>query len=207
MRDLVTVVCTYSARGPTVYNFLRAKKEGAWEQLRDQLAADLDAAPTLAAFNAARFDAPFLMQHFGFTAERVGAWVAKTIDVFEACRNVLNHTFKLDTLLRHNGLSPKTASGLAAVEWAKSETTWPKLEEYCTDDARLTYEVSKKRPHILIPPGPACPDGVALRITPGMTPDTTPGLTFHIPERPPSPPRAPAPTRPVRKLWRRGRKV
>ncbi|KAJ1486679.1 hypothetical protein T484DRAFT_1788910 [Baffinella frigidus] len=68
----------------------------------------------------------------------------KTVDFFEIAKQLTNYgayPFKLNDLLSVNGMHPKTSQGLQAIEWAKAGE-WAKLESYCADDARLTWEVA-----------------------------------------------------------------
>ena len=141
-RDKITVVCLYGygcGQG-IVFNFLRKDQ---YEQQRSELIAILDAAPRLASFNGIRFDAPFLQAALNVDQVKVQDWIVKSFDVWEICKTLLRHTFKMDELLRENGFECKLGSGLDAIEWAKDQKKWPMLEKYCMQDARLTWEVSR----------------------------------------------------------------
>ena len=144
-RDSITVVCVFGYRcgkEGRVFNFLRPET---FDRNRDDLLRVLDDAPRLASFNGVRFDAPFIQSFFGVEDARVGAWIQKTFDVWEICKTMLRLTFSMQKLLEVNGFQTgKLGSGLQAIEWAKHESTWPLLEKYCLEDARLTYAVSSQ---------------------------------------------------------------
>jgi hypothetical protein len=94
--DDVTCACVYDAEGGVARSFVFMRDgPGA----REEFLALLDAAPRLCAFNGVRFDLPFLARRWGLAPERVGAWVRKLVDPFEASKLALNRTFSLDRLL------------------------------------------------------------------------------------------------------------
>ncbi len=171
-RDAITVVCLYGHLGPDrqpsalTFNLLAGH---GWDKAQ-ALADALDAAPRIACFNGTRFDVPFLQEGLGFAPERVRAWVLKMFDVFDIASAALGATFRLDVVLALNGMETKSGSGLQAIEWAKNPADWPKLEAYCMDDTRLTFELSQL-PRIRLPPpqrgGPAyhlVQDGPRVRL-------------------------------------------
>jgi hypothetical protein len=98
----------------------------------------LDEAPRLCAFNGVRFDVPFLAKRWNISDEKVGQWMLKMIDPFEACKLALGQTFSLNKLLSENGLEGKTGSGLDAVNMAK-DGRWDELAEYCMHDTKVTH--------------------------------------------------------------------
>lgn len=184
-RDIITVVCVYGhgcGEHGRVFNFLYPDK---FEENREELLALLDAAPQLASFNGVRFDAPFIQSYLCVDPARVGAWIQKTFDVWEISKTMLRMTFKMDKLLHVNGFESKSGSGLQAIEWAKDERMWPVLEQYCLDDARLTYEVSMLR-NIVLPlganevemPDEARRQASSFRIIKEV--DAAGGMSFHI---------------------------
>lgn len=127
-------------------NFLRGDKGGQ----AARLGQILDEAPRISCFNGTRFDIPFLQTQLGFNNERVGRWILKMFDVFDIARGILQTTFKLDYLLALNGIQTKSASGMQAVIWARNPEDWPKLEAYCLQDTRLTFQLSQL-PRIRLP--------------------------------------------------------
>jgi len=109
----------------------------------------LDSAPLLCAFNGVRFDLPFLAKRWNVPADRVGRWVAKLVDPFEACRQALGKTFSLDKALCANGIACKTGSGAEAVVMAR-QRKWAELMEYCMADTKKTRELVKLE-RVLLP--------------------------------------------------------
>ena len=101
----------------------------------------LDAAPRLCAFNGVRFDVPFIAKQWRAPDERVGGWMRKLFDPFEASRTALQRTFPLERLLHSNGLQGKTGSGLAAIAMAR-EGRFDELADYCMHDTRVTHAVA-----------------------------------------------------------------
>ena len=144
--DDVTCACVYDAEGGVARSFVFMRDgPGA----REEFLALLDTAPRLCAFNGVRFDLPFLARRWGLAPERVGAWVRKLVDPFEASKLALNRTFSLDRLLAANGLSGKTGSGLHAVTLAR-EGRWDELADYCMHDTRMTH-AAVALPALLLP--------------------------------------------------------
>lgn len=133
--DDVTCVCVMdAARGVERAFVLGRDGPGA----REEVLRLLDEAPRLCAFNGARFDLPFLARRWGVPDARLGGWVRKLVDPFEASKLALGRTFSLDRLLAANGLAGKTGSGLHAVRLAR-EGRWDELAEYCMHDTRMTH--------------------------------------------------------------------
>lgn len=133
--DDVTCACAFDPDGGVARAFVFGRDGAA---AREEFLALLDGAPRLCAFNGARFDLPFLARRWGLGAARVGAWVRKLVDPFEASKLALARTFSLDRLLAANGLAGKTGSGLHAVALARAGR-WDELAEYCMHDTRMTH--------------------------------------------------------------------
>lgn len=127
-----------------VHNLLRDGDVAAQALLRD-----LDEADSLCSFNGVKFDIPFIAARLQVPAARYEPWILKLTDLFEVCRTALGSTSSLNKVLHANGFTPKTGSGLQAVEWARTKQ-WDLLESYCLDDARLTWQVSRLE-HTLLP--------------------------------------------------------
>lgn len=108
----------------------------------EEFMALLDAADRLCAFNAVRFDLPFMAARWKIPDERVGAWVRKLFDPFEACKLGLNATFSLNALLLRNGIPVKISHGTLAIDMALNKE-WDRLAEYCRDDTVKTYYACK----------------------------------------------------------------
>lgn len=135
--DAVTCVCAYDPdRG---VHYRESTPTGARSE---RFLALLDEAPLLCAFNGVRFDLPFLAKRWRIEPQRVGAWVEKLVDPFEACRLALQSTFSLDRLLHANGLQSKTGNGAEAVCMARAGQ-WARLEDYCMNDTVLTHQIIK----------------------------------------------------------------
>jgi hypothetical protein len=99
----------------------------------------LDEATHIYTFNGIEFDLPRFARHCGRGTE---AWALKTVDPLFAMKNVLGFgaCVKLNDVLTENGYSPKSGSGLEAIEmW--HDGRHEALMAYCMDDARLTYEL------------------------------------------------------------------
>ena len=141
-RVRVTCVCLYG-QGISKTFLFKGEVEEEDLNLRKEVVMHLDAAPRLCAFNGIRFDIPFLARSWGLPASQAGAWVRKTVDVFEACKLGLGRTFSLDRLLSANGLENKTGSGLHAIHLAKTGQ-WEELGAYCMHDTRMTHIVSQR---------------------------------------------------------------
>ena len=95
-----------------------------------------------------RFDLPFLQKCFQICPIQVGEWMCKTSDILESTRLAFlsrNYcTFKLDSLCEANCIAMKTASGLQAIEWAKTGR-FDELREYCIADVSILQEIYKHK--------------------------------------------------------------
>jgi hypothetical protein len=155
--DRVTCACAYDPSAGIERTFFFKSPLGCEteEDLagREAFMGLLDAAPRLCAFNGVRFDAAFLAKCWGVGGARVGGWVRKLVDPFEASKLALGRTFSLGRLLGCNGLQGKTGSGLEAVAMAR-EGRWEELGEYCMHDTRMTHAAASLGAMILPTPGP-----------------------------------------------------
>jgi len=81
----------------------------------------LDHAARIVAYNGYTFDLVVLARG---DAERLGHWRSKLFDPYRILLRSFSQSFKLDTLLKHNGLDPKTGTGVDAVamwkRWTRS---------------------------------------------------------------------------------------
>jgi hypothetical protein len=128
--DYVTVACAWSP-GRKAHCF--------HAQDPAEVIKMLDEATYIYTFNGVEFDLPRFAKHCGRSME---AWVVKTVDPLFAMKNVLGFgaCVKLNDVLTENGFSPKSGSGLEAIEmW--HDGRHEALMSYCMDDARLTYEL------------------------------------------------------------------
>ena len=92
-----------------------------------------DKAELICSYNGLGFDHPVLYKHC--TKTRTEAHLLKAHDVFSRLKENTTVWFKLDNLLKANGLETKTANGLEAIRmWNDGEPD--KLQEYCEGDVR-----------------------------------------------------------------------
>jgi hypothetical protein len=93
----------------------------------------VDNASKLVFYNA-RFDLTVIARG---NEDKVDAWTQKTLDPYRDLRDAFgaNVRLKLDTLLRDNGLAPKTADGIEAVRFY-AQGRYDELEAYNVDDVR-----------------------------------------------------------------------
>lgn len=116
-----------------------------------RLAAELDAADVVVAFNGRDFDLRVLRHDGGFAPERVRAWARKLLDPFEIIRERAGSWVKLDELLALNcpGVA-KSASGAQAVAWwAAGEHD--RVRAYCEDDVRALLRLVRTTPAMRFP--------------------------------------------------------
>jgi RNase_H superfamily len=141
--DRVTCVCMYDQDTDLRQAYVFDHPPTSQDTLskRDEVMGLLDHAGRLCAFNGARFDLPFIARSWGADDARLGGWLAKLVDVFEACKLALNKTFSLNLLLAANGLEGKSGSGLEAVRLAQ-QGEWDALSDYCMQDVLLTHQVT-----------------------------------------------------------------
>ena len=92
-----------------------------------------DGAEIIGGYNSLHFDHPILLKHV--KKRRYERHVCKALDSFARIKDVTGVFFKLDALLKANGLETKTANGLQAIKfWEDQERD--KLQEYCEQDVR-----------------------------------------------------------------------
>jgi len=104
-----------------------------------------DNAFLIVAYNQFGFDSLVLRQYYS-SEQRFELHMQKQLDVFVGVRAAMlgEKWPKLDWLLGQNGLDPKEASGIQAVEWWKSGTPedLERLESYCMSDVRLLCKLA-----------------------------------------------------------------
>lgn len=133
--DIVTVACVWSPE---------LQAHCFYGEDFTAVADVLDRAKRIYTFNGIEFDLPRFARHCGRSSIR--EWAAKTVDPLYMMKTTMGFgaCAKLNDLLRENGLDPKSASGLQAIEfWENGDLE--SLRSYCNDDARLTYELCTKR--------------------------------------------------------------
>ena len=144
--DMITCVCAYDQVRGIEFTWINRDMS---EDPCYELLILLDQAPLIAAFNGVRFDLPFIAKRWGVSSNRLGSWIIKTIDLFEASKIYLGETFSLNQLLHQNGVLGKTSSGIEAVEMAMKKE-WDKLADYCMNDAKKVHD-TLRRNRIRIP--------------------------------------------------------
>lgn len=112
-----------------------------FEDMKQEIVGYLDEAENIITYNGIEFDLPFLAEKLDIIDGKLGKWVMKTIDVFHTIKLLMGRMFKLDVMLKVNGLSSKEGSGLQAISWAR-EGNVQDLDRYCMMDTKLTYELT-----------------------------------------------------------------
>jgi len=100
----------------------------------DEMCKFLENAELIVGYNLAGFDWLVCKKYFQdvFSYQRC---CEKTLDVFSRIRDSTGTWYKLDTLLKMNGLETKTADGLQAIEWWKKGEL-ELLRLYCECDTQ-----------------------------------------------------------------------
>lgn len=98
-----------------------------------ELLKAFDEAELIVSYNGLGFDHPVLFKHCA--SKRTERHLFKVHDVFARLRDHTTIWFKLDNLLKANGMETKTANGLIAIQWwAEGEREL--LRIYCEQDVR-----------------------------------------------------------------------
>ena len=100
----------------------------------DAMCDVLERAEMIVGYNLAAFDWLATKKYFR-SEQRFQKCIEKTLDVFSRVRDATSVWFKLDNLLKLNGLETKTADGLQAIQWW-AEGKRDLLQEYCEVDVR-----------------------------------------------------------------------
>jgi hypothetical protein len=99
----------------------------------ERLFEAFDEAELICSYNGLGFDHPVLFKHC--KKVRAEAHLLKAHDAFSKLKENTGVWFKLDNLLKANGLETKTANGLDAIKmW--NEHRRDELEAYCAQDTR-----------------------------------------------------------------------
>ena len=98
-----------------------------------ELLKAFDEAELIVSYNGLGFDHPVMFKHCA--SKRSEAHLFKVHDVFARLRDHTSTWFKLDNLLKANGMETKTANGLLAIQWW-AEGRRDELKEYCEQDVR-----------------------------------------------------------------------
>lgn len=125
----VSFVGAYDDQKDEFYSF--------WEKDMVKLEELLKTADTVVGYNSWSFDYGVLSSYFS-----IDPWTLPSIDLMVAMKNTVGFRPKLDDLARANLNTGKIGKGVDAIEyWQNGELE--KLEKYCLEDVRLTYEVWK----------------------------------------------------------------
>lgn len=130
------------------------------EKMRSEVVFYLDSTDRILTYNGIFFDLPFIAHKFHVPAFQLAQWVLKTIDLYYFNKMVLNKSFKMKDLLNANkhalsktlqcdSSTEKYATGLQAIEWAKTGNIQC-LAAYCMQDTVLTWELTML-PEIIVP--------------------------------------------------------
>jgi RNase_H superfamily len=115
------------------------------------LAAALDAAERLVAYNGREFDLRVLLNYYA--RERVDGWSAKLADPFELIRAATRSWVSLDELLLANGLPGKQPPGCSGVDavawWAAGERD--RVADYCRQDAEALHALVTRSERLRFP--------------------------------------------------------
>ena len=98
----------------------------------EELLELFDKAEVIASYNGLGFDHPVLLKYYE-SRTRYQSHVLKSHDAFQRLRDITTFWYKLDDLLKANGLETKTATGLQAITWWY-EGKRDEIEEYCRGD-------------------------------------------------------------------------
>lgn len=100
----------------------------------------------LIGFAIHKFDLPVLQPYVHFDLREV-----PTLDMFEDLTERLGHRISLASLAKATLGAAKLGHGLEAVAWYR-QGEWEKLEQYCTQDVRITrdlYHFGREHQHLL----------------------------------------------------------
>ena len=121
-----------------VYDDKSKNYHSIWEKDIPKLEKMIEKADRVVGYNIWYFDYAALQP----CMKDIDLWKTPTLDLIVAMKLAIGFRPKLDDLARANLGETKLAKGIDAVDfWKKGELR--KLEEYCLEDVRLTYEVWK----------------------------------------------------------------
>ena len=125
----VSFVGAYDDKGNEFFSF--------WEKDIPRLEELVKNADGVVGYNIWSFDYGVLSSYFS-----LDPWTLPTIDLMVAMKKTVGFRPKLDDLAKANFNTGKIGKGVDAIEyWQNGELE--KLEKYCLEDVRLTYEVWK----------------------------------------------------------------
>jgi hypothetical protein len=122
-----------------------AKEYVFWRDSSDdpfsQLLQLFDDASSVVAYNGLGFDFNVMRKFYRGDMNRYFFHRSKCVDACTNLHAVVGQRFKLDSLLRANGLTTKSASGLDAVRWWR-EGKRTLIETYCSADTSCLFRLS-----------------------------------------------------------------
>ncbi len=119
------------------YDSVADKSLSYWEKDLPALEDLMKNGDTVIGYNIWSFDYGVLSRYF-----KIDPWTLPTIDLMIAMKKAIGFRPKLDNLAKANFGEGKIGKGSdAIVYWENGELD--KLEKYCLEDVRLTYEVWK----------------------------------------------------------------
>jgi len=108
-----------------------------------------DAAEVIGSFNGLGFDHLLLWKYYRGDKQRYQQHQTKAHDMFARLRDATTFWYKLDDLLKTNGVPTKTANGLLAIQWWQ-EGERELLQEYCEADVRCLAKLLAQ-PRLALP--------------------------------------------------------
>lgn len=142
-RDLRTIGISVVGVWSSAADQFRIYRE---EEIAPVLAPLLKNADLLVGFFITKFDLPVLQPYLDFDVREL-----PVLDIFDDVTAKLGHRVSLASLAKATLHAAKGGHGLDAVRWYQ-EGKWKELEEYCTQDVRLTrdlYHYGRDHGHLL----------------------------------------------------------
>ncbi len=142
-RDLKTVGVSVVGVWSSAADQFRIYRE---EEIAPTLGPLLKNADLLVGFFITKFDLPVLQPYLDFDVREL-----PVLDIFDDVTAKLGHRVSLASLAKATLHAAKGGHGLDAVRWYQ-EGKWKELEEYCTQDVRLTrdlYHYGREQGHLL----------------------------------------------------------
>lgn len=102
-----------------------------------------DDAELIVSYNGCGFDHLLLLKYYAGDHARYQEHMVKTHDIFARLREATGFWYKLDTLLKENGVPAKTSNGLQAITWWQDGER-ALLQEYCEGDVKNLTRLAVK---------------------------------------------------------------
>ena len=101
----------------------------------ESMLSAFDSADVIATYNGLGFDHLLMWKYYRGDKQRFQRHQVKTHDMFARLRDATTFWYKLDDLLKANGVPCKKADGLLAIQWW-AEGKRDLLQEYCEGDVK-----------------------------------------------------------------------